>query len=99
MKTEVVSERVAFSVSGWSYNGDGITQNVSFEELRHAGVGSIWNGFDTNNCGRDLHEESAEVIHRTDKGVAVLFRVWGTTDEPNPVDWEDEPILRWYEFA
>lgn len=99
MKTEVIKEEIAFSVSGWSYNGGGITQNVSFEELRHAGVGSVWQGFDTNNCGRDLHEESAEVILRTDKGIAVLFRVWGTTDDPNPQSWEEAPKLVWYEFA
>ena len=52
-----------------------------------------------HNCGRDLFEESAEVVYKTDKGAAVLFRSWGTTDDPNPEDWEGDLFLKWFEFA
>ena len=42
---------------------------------------------------------SAEVVYKTDDGVAVLHRKWGTTDSPDPERWEDAPELVWYEFA
>ena len=99
MKTETVKESPAFVLQGSSYNGAGVPIKVSYAELRTAAVGTIWAGYDNHGCGRDLSEESAEVVYKTEEGAAVLFRAWGTTDEPNPTDWENKPVLRWYEFA
>lgn len=99
MKTEVIREAPAFVLQGSSYNGAGVPIEVSYAELRTAAVGTIWAGYDNHNCGRDLSEESAEVVYKTEDGAAVLFREWGTTDDSAPEDWEDAPKLVWYEFA
>jgi hypothetical protein len=99
MKTDVIKEAAAFVLQGSSYNGTGETVEVSYAELRAAEVGTSWEAYDDNNCGRALNEESAEVVYKTGRGCAVLFRSCGTTDDPNPEDWEDTPELVWYEFA
>ena len=99
MKTEVVVERPAFTLQGSSYNGVGEVVEVSFDELRKAEVGERWEALDTHNCGRDLNEESAEVVYKTTDGVAVLFRAEGTSDEPSPQMWKAKPRLKWFEFA
>lgn len=99
MKTSVKKEAPAFVLWGSSYNGCGEDVEVSYDTLRAADVGDKWVGSDNNNCGRAVRRESAEVIHKTDDGVAVLHRKWGTTDSPNPESWEDAPELIWYEFA
>ncbi len=99
MKTEVIREAPAFVLEGSSYNGAGETVEVSYADLRVAEVGTSWEAYDDNNCGRALKEESAVVVYKTGRGCAVLFRSCGTTDDPNPEDWEDTPELVWYEFA
>ena len=99
MKTDVIKEAAAFLLQGSSYNGAGETVEVSYADLRAAEVGASWEAYDDNNCGRALKEESAEVVYKTDRGCAVLFRSWGTTDRPNPEHWESAPKLVWYEFA
>lgn len=99
MKTEVVVERPAFTLQGSSYNGIGETVEVTFAELRQAEVGERWEALDTHNCGRDLNEESAEVVYKTTDGVAVLFRAEGTSDEPNPTEWKAKPKLKWVSFT
>lgn len=99
MKVSVKKEVAAFVLQGSSYNGCGEPVEVNYEELRFARVGDKWEAYDNHNCGRAVHSESAEVIHKTDDGVAVLHRKWGTTDSPNPESWEAAPELVWYEFA
>jgi len=99
MKMEVKKEAAAFELEGYSYNGGGQLVEVSYTELRAAEAGTIWKAHDTHNCGRALDEESAEVVYKTERGAAVLFRNWGTTDDPNPEHWESAPKLVWYEFA
>ena len=99
MKTEVVVERPAFTLQGSSYNGVGEVVEVSYVELRRAEVGERWEALDTHNCGRDLNEESAEVVYKTTDGVAVLFRAEGTSDEANPTEWKAKPKLKWFAFA
>lgn len=92
MKTEVIVERPAFTLQGSSYNGVGELVEVSFDELRKAEVGERWEALDTHNCGRDLNEETAEVVYKAEDGVAILFRAEGTSDEPTPK-------LKWFAFA
>lgn len=99
MKTDVIKEAAAFVLQGSSYNGAGEAIEVSYADLRAAEVGASWEAYDDNNCGRALREESAEVVYKTGRGCAVLFRNWGTTDDPNPEHWESAPKLVWYEFA
>lgn len=98
MKTEVVKEVPAFVLQGASYNGSGEVVSVSFSDLRDAKVGAKWEGRDNHNCGRALYEERAEIVHKTNNGVAVIFHKWGTSDDMNPTEWESEPVLKWYEF-
>lgn len=96
---EIKKEEAAFEMLGSSYDGDGELVEVTYADLRAANIGDMWEARDTHNCGRALDEESAEVVYKTDDGVAVLRREWGTTDSPNPQDWEEVPVLIWYEFA
>lgn len=96
---EIKKEEAAFEMLGRSYDGDGELVEVTYADLRAANIGDMWEARDTHNCGRALREESAEVVYKTDRGCAVLFRSCGTTDEPDPEDWEDAPELVWYEFA
>lgn len=99
MKMEVKKEAAAFVLQGSSYNGAGEEVEVSYADLRASAVGDTWEAHDSHNCGRALNEESAEIVYKTADGVAVLFRNWGTTDDPNPEHWESAPKLVWYEFA
>ena len=99
MKTEVVKEALAFFLQGVSYNGNAHVVEVSYTDLRASAVGDTWEANDSHNCGRALNEESAEIVYKTEQGAAVLFRNWGTTDDPNPEPWERTPELVWYEFA
>ena len=96
---EIKKEEAAFEMLGRSYDGDGELVEVIYADLRAANIGDTWEARDTHNCGRALDEESAEVVYKTEYGVAVLFRNWGTTDDPNPQSWEEAPKLVWYEFA
>ena len=99
MQTETILEKPAFFLQASSYNGREEDVEVSFAALRNSKVGDRWENHDSHNCGRDLFEESAEVVYKTAEGVAVLIRTEGTTDSPNPEPWEAEPCLRWFEFA
>lgn len=99
MKTEVIMERPAFTLQGSSFDGVGEVIEVSFAELRKAEVGERWEALDTHNCRRALCEESAEVVYKTTDGVAVLFRAEGTSDDPSPEPWQEEPRLTWFDFA
>ena len=99
MKTEVIREAPAFVLQGSSYNGTGETVEVSYADLRAAEVGTSWEAYDDNDCGHALKEESAEVVYKTARGCAVLFRSGGATDDSAPEDWKDTPELVWYEFA
>jgi len=80
-------------LQGSSYNGCGELVEVSYAALRAANIGDVWEAYDNNNCGRALSEESAEIVYKTEQGVAVLFRNWGTTDSPDPQSWEKTPVL------
>ena len=99
MKVSVKKEVAAFVPQGSSYNGAGEEVEVSYADLRAVEIGDTWEAFSDDNCGRDVCEEYAEVVYKTEQGVAVLFRSRGTTDDPNPESWEDTPELVWYEFA
>lgn len=99
MKTEVIMERPAFMLEGSSYNGIGEVIEISFNDLRRAEVGERWEALDTHNCGRDLNEESAEVVYKTTDGVAILFRAEGTDNEVYYKEWRGKPTLKWFEFV
>lgn len=99
MKVEVKKEALAFFLQGTNYNGNAHVIEVSYTDLRTSAVGDTWEAHDSHNCGRALNEESAEIVYKTEQGAAVLFRNWGTTDDPNPEPWERTPELVWYEFA
>jgi hypothetical protein len=95
---DVICEYPLFEMRGNSWNGLGETISITASMLRLAEVGQTWEAHDTHNCGRDVREESLEVVYKTDRGCACLHRVWGTTDSPNPDGWEREPKLIWFEL-
>lgn len=99
MLNTVKKEAPAFELVASSYDGREEDVEVSVADLRNSKVGDKWENHSRNNCGRNVLEESAEVVYKTSKGVAVLIRGEGTTDSPNPEPWEAEPYLLWFEFA
>lgn len=100
METDTnLKKSVAFSLLANSYNGKSPAIDVSFDDLRAAKVGKKWENHDVHSCGRALYEESAEVVYKTSERAVVLFRSWGTTDDPNPEHWEAEPNLVRFDFA
>ena len=98
MKTNTIKESPVFYLSASSYNGGGEIREVSISMLKKADVGTKWESNDFSNCGRGVHEESIEVVYKNASGCAVLCKEWGTSDSPDPEDWENDPELIWVEF-
>ena len=101
MKTNVIVEEPLFILTS-DFNdmrgNSGETVKVYASDLKKAKVGDDFAATYTNGCGRGNVCESIEIIYKTDSGCAVLHRVWGTTDEDTPKDWEEEPQLIWVEL-
>lgn len=99
MKTGVVKENnLAFTLMAISYGTDWKIISITFGELRKCKVGDVFECYPEGNVQRGVQEEQATVVYKKDNGVAVLHEKWGTTNEENPKDWEDDPLLIWYEF-
>lgn len=99
MKTEVITERPAFTLHGSSRAGSGETTEVSYTELRQSEVGQTWEAFAATCECRGRHEESATVVYKDEDGVAILFRAEGTDDEVYYKEWREKPTLKWFEFC
>ncbi|MDD4779232.1 MAG: hypothetical protein PHT02_01320 [Tissierellia bacterium] len=97
-KVEVICEKPLFTLCGTSYNGCGDIIHITSAMLKNATIGTKWEGRDSHNCGRDLDEESLEIIYKNERGCSCLYRQWGTTDDDNPKDWEKEPKIIWFEL-
>lgn len=98
MKTAVISEPTAFVLQGgswWSTESEKVV--VTWKDLRASGVGSYWEALNPSNVFRAEYNESATVVFKDEHGCKVLHRRWGTSDSPNPINWEEEEIV-WYEF-
>ena len=99
MKTEVKIVIPAFRLGDIGNSGESV--DVENSDLRKADIGTIWET--RNNCGSDIEGASAEVVYKTEKGAAVLFRFWKVIDANNPKASkpkvrEEAPRLGWYEF-
>lgn len=98
MNTKVINQIPAFILAG-SQNWDGKgrqTTKVSFEELFSSNVGTKWSATNQSNIGRGEYNEYAELVYKNKEGVAVLFTGDGTTNSPDPEDYEYEPTLIWF---
>lgn len=100
MKTDVKILIPAFRLGNEHSKGEYV--EVSSSDLRKAAVGTTWET--RNNCGNNIEGERAEVVYQTEKGAAVLFRYWKEIDANNPTAkklrvLEEDPYLRWCEFA
>ena len=99
METNVVKEiNTAFDMQAISYGTGWKTVSVSFNALRKCKVGDVFECYPEGNVGRGVQQEKSTVVFKKDNGVAVLHERWGTTEDVNPCDWEDDPLLCWYEF-
>jgi hypothetical protein len=98
MKTSVICEKPLFELTTRSYSGTGEGVDITREMLCQAQVGQVWQSHESHACGRGVHEESLEVVYKTHRGCACLFREWGTTNEDNPESWENDPELIWFEL-
>lgn len=97
MKTSVTVCPVAITLWYTDYDGGG-KLDVTFDDLKRFPVGHIISVFRDNNCGRGVDEQTLQIVYRDERGAACLLRRFGTTDEPNPKEWENEPELIWFEF-
>lgn len=97
MKIGVKVEEFALVVASSCYNGTGEVIEVTWHDLKTAEIGTAWSA-DYTQCGRDMSCNSAKVVYKDDKGAAVLMTRYGSTDDPNPEGWEDDPVLTWFEF-
>lgn len=60
---------------------------------------SLVNKRSVDFCFQESRDFSHERFKKNEKGVAVIYRNWGTTDSDNPEDWEEEPELWWIELS
>ena len=86
MKMDVKKEVAAFVLQGSSYNGCGEPVEVNYAELRAAAVGEKWEGYDDHNCGRAVHNESAEVVYKTTQGGCGAVPQLGDDGFPRPAE-------------
>jgi hypothetical protein len=97
MKTNVVISAPAFTLWSLDYNGSA-KLDVTFDDLKRFPVGHIISVSRYNSCGRGVDEETLQIVYRDERGASCLLRHFGTTDEPNPEEWEKDPELIWFEF-
>jgi len=97
METKVIVEKPLFTLTTENYDDCGMLR-VYASDLKNADVGDSFVPYTNSNCGRGVDEESLEVVYKSDSGVAVLYRHYGTTDSPNPVEWSNDPELIWVEI-
>ena len=98
MKCLTKKEEAAFVLYYSDYEKSGELE-VSWEDLRRSEIGVVMTPHTDRSCGRAVHDESAKIVYKDEKGVAVLFEGDGTTDDPDPEYITVDPILMWYEFA
>ena len=98
MKCVTKKEEAAFVLYYSDYEKSGELE-VSWEDLRRSEIGVVMTPDTDRSCGRAVHDESAKIVYKDEKGVAVLFEGDGTTDDPDPEYITVDPILMWYEFA
>ena len=94
---EIVKEESAFDLRYSDYNTTEY-RKVSWRELKESKIGTEFCVDVASSCGRACDETTATLVYRDDTGCAVVFHHFGTTDEPNPDSWKDDPILQWFEF-
>lgn len=98
MRTKAITEMPIFTLTSCSYDGAGERIEIYADDLRGGDVGERWAATDTSGCGRDCSCSSIELVYKSSEGCAVLRRLWGTTDEPDPKEWHAEPELIWVEL-
>lgn len=97
MKTKVIVEEPMFVLYSGCYNSLH-SQDIYAYQIKAMTVGEIFEQ-DEYDCGRGIYCQSLECVHKTNEGVAVLFREWGTTNSDNPEDYKRTPELIWFEIA
>lgn len=98
MYRNVYIEQPALILYAFSYDGGNPPIKISYETLRHASIGDMWEALDAHGCERGLHEKRATLIFKKNNGCAVLVETFGTTNDPNPEKFELEPNLIWFSF-
>ena len=97
METRVIVEEPLIVLqSSCSYSNEHDFIEIYAAELKAAEVGKRWVADYCDN-GRANECESLEVVYKTAKGIALLYRRWGTTDADMPQSWKDDPQLWWVE--
>lgn len=99
MKTSVIVERPLIMLqSNCAFSDDHEYVEIYAAELRAAEIGKSWSAEHCEN-GRGNECEAVTVVYKTCRGVALLYRRWGTSDSDNPQPWEDDPELWWVELS
>lgn len=99
METRVIVEKPLIVLqSSCAFSDEGEYIEIYAAELKAAEVGKRWVADYCDN-GRANECESLEVVYKAAKGIALLYRRWGTTDADMPQSWEDDPQLWWVETS
>ena len=97
MKTMTIVEEPVMCLSYSDYNASG-NLDVYPDMLWKAAVGTVFAPCVYNTCGRGVTSETLELIYKSARGCACLYRREGTTDSPSPEAWADDPQLIWFEL-
>jgi hypothetical protein len=100
MKTRVVVQEPAFILEGWNgYSTESEKVVVTWDDLKSAQVGTVWEAQDRSSCVRDSHSQEAKVVYKDEYGAAVLHINKKTTDDPYQPEDVIEFMLVWYEWG
>lgn len=94
-ETMVITEDPIITLEYRDFNHSDIL-DVYASELKNAKVGDAFDPQQNGGCGRGIHSETLTVVYKDATGVAAVYSCSGTTDSPDPKDWEDEDRLIWF---
>ena len=99
METKTIVTEPLLVLKGRSgYDEEAHNLPIMDRMLRAASIGQEYRA-DGGNIGRDSFEESLTVVYKDDHGVAAVLRRAGYYDSPaQNNEWEDEPVLIWFEL-
>ena len=98
MDTVNKEERIAFMLFGLNYLEVAKVKVVTWADLEHAPIGTIFTSNLHDTTGRGVCDEDAKLKFKDHRGFGIEHRCWGTTDDPDPERWENEVTLRWFKF-
>lgn len=94
MDTQYVKEHPIAHLQNSSYDEE-YTLDIWPSDLKAVPVGYVFTP-EKLFCGRDVREESMEIVYKNDDGVAAVKTVRRTSDDPTPQEWYDPAAIIWF---